>query len=324
MCDACFRFVELGRALCVRCAYEIRTRAQRRISLAVFVALVSVSVAIWGSAQVRFEIEPGLFWLGSGVALVVSAQLARTGFRGLQTDGVMSRSPHEDIPQTALPSVRQRRAALARRVVQAASPKLSGCATALVVLLALLGASLTFPMALNAPRWLEIEAILAAFWCILFLTISLLLFRGFRLHDDLYFYAPSFKLERRRGLRDSRLDGCDFGDPGCVDAGSCDEGMGLLITMLAVVGIVVLATLLSWLVVEAILPLAFLTFYMVLMAALKRAARDRHDCRNHLPRALGWGLAWASAYVAPLAVLVYVLHRIMGEAQPALSAATNG
>jgi hypothetical protein len=236
MCDACFRFVELGRALCVRCAYELGTRAQRRISLSV-----------------------------------------------------------------------------ARRVVQAVSPKLSGRATALVVLLALLGASLSFPLALHRQPWLEIEAVLAAFWCILSLTIGVLLFRGFRLHDDLFFYAPSFELARRRGQGDLGLDGCGIADLGCADAAGCDEGGGLVFAGLLVVGVVVLATLLSWLVVEAILPLAFLAFYMVLMAALKRAARDRHDCQGQLRRALGWAMAWASVYIAPLAVLVYALHRFIGS-----------
>lgn len=312
MCDECFRFLELGHALCVRCAYELRTRAQRRISLSVFVALVSVSTALWGSVQVRFDIEPWLFWLGAALALLLSAHLARTGFQSLQADRVEPRARRAAPPANEVPNTRQRRAALARRLVQAASPKVSGRATALVVLLALLGASLTFPLALHLPRWLEIEAVLAATWCILFLTISVLLFRGFRLHDDMYFYAPSFELQRqRRGRLRESLDGCDIVDPGCVDVGGCDEGVAVVIAILAVMAVLVLATLLSWLVVEAILPLAFLTFYVVLMAALKRAARDRHDCRDHLPRALGWGMAWASAYVAPLAVLVYALHRFL-------------
>ena len=295
MCDVCFRFVELGRALCVRCAYELRTRAQRRISLSVFMGLFSIAVLIWGSKQVRFDIEPWLFWVGAGLGLLVAGYLARAGFQSLQEDRVEARSSLAVNPQIILPSPRQRRAALARRVVQAASPKLSGSATALIVLLALLCASLTFPFAMHGPRWVEIEAVLAATWCILFLSISVLLFRGFRLHDDLFFYAPRFDLARRPGQSDLRLDGCDLADPGCVDASSCDEGVGLLVAVLAALAIVVLATLLSWLVVEAILPLAFLAFYAVLMAALKRAARDRHDCKGQLGRALGWGMAWAPA-----------------------------
>jgi len=313
MCDVCFRFEEFGKALCVRCAYELSTRAQRRISLAVFMALVSVAAVVWGTHQHRFPIEPWMFWVGAVLGLVAAVQLGRVGFQSLTEDRVKARSPFTAPTGQAAPSARTRRAALARRVVQAASPKLSGRATAAVVLLALLGASLAFPVTMHAPRWLEIEVVLAAYWFILMLTISTLLYRGFRLYDDLFFYKPSLDIKHRSGLSGCKLDGCDPSDVGCLDAGGCEEGGALVLGLLAVLGGVLLVTFASFLLVELLLPLGFLAFYLVLMAALKRAAHDRHDCRGSLARAVTWGMAWASLYVVPLALVVYALHRVAGR-----------
>lgn len=314
MCETCFRFEEYGKALCVRCAYELSTRAQRRISLGVFMALVSVAAVVWGTRQHRFAIEPAMLWVGAALGLVMAVQLGRVGLRGLRDDRVKARSPFTAPRAQPAPNARTRRAALARRVVQAASPKLSGRATAAVVLIALLGASFAFPVTMHAPRWLEIEAVLAAYWFILMLTISTLLYRGFRLHDDLFFYRPSLDIKHRSGLSGCKLDGCDPSDVGCFDVGGCDEGGGALVLgLLAVLGGVLLVTFASFLLVELLLPLAFLAFYLVLMAALKRAAHDRHDCRGRRGRAVAWGMAWASLYVVPLALVVYVLHRVAGR-----------
>jgi hypothetical protein len=34
----------------------------------------------------------------------------------------------------------------------------------------------------------------------------------------------------------------------------------------------------------------------------------QHHCRNSPPRAVLWGLLWATVYTAPLAFLVWVVH----------------
>jgi hypothetical protein len=44
---------------------------------------------------------------------------------------------------------------------------------------------------------------------------------------------------------------------------------------------------------------------------LARVANDRHGCEGDVPRALAWGGLWAAVYTAPIAGVVWVLHRLL-------------
>ena len=61
-------------------------------------------------------------------------------------------------------------------------------------------------------------------------------------------------------------------------------------------------------VVELALPLVFFLMYGLFMRAIGRVANDRHGCEGALARSAGWGLGWATLYVAPIAALTWALH----------------
>jgi len=64
----------------------------------------------------------------------------------------------------------------------------------------------------------------------------------------------------------------------------------------------------AWLVVELLVPGIFFLAYLLVRGALARVANDRHDCEGNLVRSVGWGVGWATAYVAPLALVVWLVH----------------
>jgi hypothetical protein len=51
--------------------------------------------------------------------------------------------------------------------------------------------------------------------------------------------------------------------------------------------------------------------YYLLLKALSRVANDRHECKGHLGRALGWGAFWSALYTLPLALAVWGVHAIL-------------
>lgn len=305
LCDACFRFTIDAAPACARCAYEASTRRARRLSLAVVFLGSSAALGTW--ATLRFGLwddDPIAVIVGALAAIGVAGVTAWTGLR----EAAPSVSPRErdeeatvtivegpvrDGPYRAPPA-----RAVARRVVHAVSPRLSARTTALVMLGAFVLAALLVPGALRLPRWIEAELVLAAWWAIVGTTLATLLYRGYRLEDD---YAHFVSPRPRRSSK-SRLP--DLGDlSGCGDAGEGCVG--------AAVAIVLVITLfgLSWLVVELVLPVVFLLAYGLFLRAIARVANDRHGCEGALGRALVRGWAWASLYVAPLALLVWVAHR---------------
>jgi hypothetical protein len=87
---------------------------------------------------------------------------------------------------------------------------------------------------------------------------------------------------------------------GCSDP----EGFAIIVG-------VIIAVLLGWLLVELVIPAVLVGCYVVLVAALRRVANDRHDCEGNLPRALLWGALWASVYTLPLAGLVWLVHLVV-------------
>jgi hypothetical protein len=65
----------------------------------------------------------------------------------------------------------------------------------------------------------------------------------------------------------------------------------------------------AWFVVELVVPVLFFVAYIGVVRALRHAASYRGSPR----RAVVGGVAWATAYVAPLAVVVWVCHLCFGS-----------
>jgi hypothetical protein len=305
MCDACFRFLVRFEPSCVRCAYEIRTRARRRISLGVFVGLVAVGGAAVGGIRIDHSLAvpvaalTGLLGLGLGIWLVHGA-LA-------EDPAAQLKARTDELPAPGVTASRQRiRAARARRAVAALAPAISGRATVLGILAAMAFAAVSFPVGLRLPRWVEVEVVLAAWWLMATVALCTLLYRGYRVEDDHFFYAPRLPDHAAKFWKDGAdcSSGCD---PGCA-ADGCEGAVALIGVVLIAALITLLSLVVAWLIVELALPLAFLAFYVTLLAAVRRVARDRHDCRGRLGASLRWGALWSTLYFAPPALVVWMIR----------------
>jgi hypothetical protein len=195
----------------------------------------------------------------------------------------------------------------ASRIV--ASP-VSGVWTATLLLFCMVVVSIVVPGLLHRPRWIEAEMVIAAWWTIWTVTLSVLLYRGWRLSDDHVLAPPRVPWDRSRkgskseALNDALSGGCDL--IGCGDLAGCGETAFVLALVAAILGAV-------WLMVELAVPALFFLIYFLVRTSLARVANDHHDCESHLGRAFGWGLVWASVYAAPLALVIFVAHRLVGR-----------
>lgn len=322
MCNRCFRFTMKATPACTRCAYEASTRPQRRVSLAVSFLGFAGAIAFWAVRRHdAWTAHPALLVAGAVVALVVSGLLLASA-RGPAGRTVASRDPDDDAPiEAPFEGGAHPYRAQARRVLLAVSPRVSGKLTALIVGASLVASAVLLPASVHLPRWIEAEVVLSLWWLILGATLVVLLYRGFRLQDNLVYFAPwdrpsspaggpAAALEparpRRGGL--TWADGCN---PGLGDGCGSIDGEGCIgaVVVLVLLGVALGA---AWVLVELAMPLALFVIYALLMRAIRRAASDRQGCAGHLGRALAWGVLWATVYVVPLAVLAWGLHEELG------------
>jgi hypothetical protein len=300
------------RPACARCAYEAATRPQRRVSLAVFFVSFAGGIGFWLTR--KYDLWPdqaGSLYFGGGVAVLVAGLIGASA-RDASRPDVVRREPEEtDTPmEGAFAGTGNPYRAGARRVMLAVSPRVSGKVTALVVVASLVAAAVLVPASLRLPRWIEAEMVLGIWWLVLAVTLVVLLYRGFRLKDDLVYFVPwdrpaapdkpGTEGPNRRGL----------GSGGCVGDGcSGVDGEGAAVIVVVVIALVV-ALGAAWLMVEIAMPLLFFLMYTVLMRAIRRAASDRRGCEGDLVKALGSGALWATIYVLPIAALTWAVHAL--------------
>jgi hypothetical protein len=310
LCNTCFRFRMNCRPACARCAYEASTRPARRISLAASFLCFSLGGGFWASRRFDLVPEHTVALVLGGIATVVVAILVAASGRGEKAE-VENRAPDEEIGEEAWQGggASPYRAQV-RRVILAASPKLSGRATALVVFASLAGAAVLLPASVKLPRWIEAEMVLGLWWIIVAVALAVLLHRGFRLRDDYVYFVPWDRPATERakgggGGASSWLDGCGSGcgDVGGLDAEGCVVGLVVMVALAAALGA-------AWIMVELLMPFVFFLMYWLFMRAIDRAARDRRSCAGDLGKSIGWGAAWATIYVAPIAALTWLIHAL--------------
>jgi len=320
MCSECFRYRADGGPCCARCAYAIDRSHSGRGALAVAFVGLSASVLAW--AVPRFELFTGArgYTLIACIAIPVIAIAVWVSGRDARRRRIALtvRDTEEEVEAAALDAApahpyRGR----GRRALAAMTPRVSGKATALVVGGSLLVAAAAFPAAVRLPRWLEIEGVLGLWWLVFASVATALLYRGFRLRHDLVYFLPwevpsgggrPVPSEGRAGGRGCSGTGWGCSDASGLDAIGCGEvGEGaLVLAVVAVAALVFLGG--AWLLAEFAFPTVMVFGYLATQRALGRIARDHHGCQGELARSICWGALWASLYVAPLALVTWLVH----------------
>jgi lysylphosphatidylglycerol synthetase-like protein (DUF2156 family) len=290
------------------------------VSLAASFLCFSLGGGFWASRHdVSLAQGPVLLVCGGLAVVAVAVLIAISGRR--DASPVENRDPDDEAPvEEDFAHGGSAYRSHARRVLLAASPRLSGRATAMVILTSLAGAAVLLPASVKLPRWVEAELVLGAWWLIVAVALTTLLYRGFRLRDDLVYFAP---WDRPKGS--SPGDGKAAGSPGgCGDLGGCGnafpnldigDGEGCLVAIAVGLAMVV-AFGAAWVFVELVMPLIFFLMYALFMRAIARAARDRRGCEGDLVKSLGFGGLWATIYVVPIAALTWLFHALHRHGSP--------
>ena len=253
------------------------------------------------SMVVRYELAEEAVWLSLGLSALtigISAyKLHGRAERARQAHAirVRAKAPAQVPPQSPY------RGRL-RRLARAVAPPISGQMTVLVtvMLMALIAAAV--PKVLTLPRWIEWELVMGGWWLVWTGIFSVLLFRGWRIADDM----PDL----RRGKDDSPSSKrflhalSNIGDPGCADPEGCVAAIFFLLALAVALAV-------AWVVVELVLPVMIAAAYWLIVRALTRVANDHHDCEGHVGRSLGWASLWALLYTAPLAGIIAVGQAIL-------------
>lgn len=312
LCDACFEHLIDAYPACARCGYELATRQQRSISLALTLTGAAVGGAGWLFSRGHLQALPAALAGAAGVVLAALIALWVRSGRGGELEKRDREAPHEPPPERApRHPYRQRARHLAMRL----SPKISGAGTALALGVSFVLAAAIFPTALSLPRWLEAEIVLGVCWLLMTSALSLLLYRGYRLKDDYLFVSPfgtkpappaspsPAPAPTKEGKSSSLdlLSGCD------CSSGCSFDGEGGMVLLLIVLGALLLGGA-AWVVVEIALPVVVFVAYTLLLSAMKHVAHDRHGCEGSLARSVGWGALWAALFVAPLGLVVAAVH----------------
>ena len=301
LCSACYELCIDDQPGCRRCGYAAATRRQRGLSIAVSLLGLAAALALWLARNASIRERYGL-WIALGAVLaVVAAPIAALLMRGEHSVERRDRGaePGERIahpPRAARGPYRRGPGWLGVRF----APRVSGGATAGAVGASLVLAAVLLPYAFDLPRWIEAEVVLVAWWFVFASTLALLLHRGYRLRDDFLFVPVWDPTRRKRGGRAGWS--IDFAG-GCstFDVEGCATAIAVLVGIILVAGA-------AWLVVELALPIVLFLSYSLILRALNRVAHDRHGCQRKLGRSLGWGALWATLYLAPLALVTFLLQ----------------
>lgn len=295
MCDECWSWLHDSLPVCERCVAELRSGPPSRWPFAAAFGAFALAIAFVGLRLDKTSLE---LWIPIAVIGVICALVI--GFTSPTKDGPEPNIVGRTADDAPTPEALQRAAhpyrARIARVTRRALP-LSGKSTALLLSLALVVSAVLVPVSLRLPRWIELELVLAAWWLAVCALLVVLLYRGFRLVDDHQF--------RIRAFGNSTTNERDWSSlSGCGDASGCIEGVVVVVALL-------IAAAAAWLLVEIVVPVVFLLVYYFTVKAIGRVARDRHECQGNLARSLGWGAAFASVCVAPIAFLVWVVQTIL-------------
>jgi hypothetical protein len=207
-------------------------------------------------------------------------------------------------------------------------PRLSGKASAAWLIVCFLLTGVLLPAVLNLPLWVDFEIVLATWWLVWLSVLTYLLYTGKRVADDHQLGQPRnwFALSKassketgngasqgnRRSQRRTNNDSNASWWDGFFWGSFVVDGEAVAIGCLIVIGLVLMAGLI-WFLIEIAIPLVLFLLYFVARGMLAQVINDRHRCKGSLARALVWGLIWATVYTAPLVGVVWLVHHIQSQ-----------
>ncbi len=189
-------------------------------------------------------------------------------------------------------------------------PRTSARRTALVMSACLVFTGAAVPVALHLPRWVEMEAVLAGWWLIWAVLLTVVARRGAELVDDHELvirlpWSPASKSPLRAARAQAPTKERSTGWSKLLDLLTFPSDLEALVFVVGLAMVLGVALAGAWLVIEVVAPVLFAVAYFGVVRALRRAA----EYRGSTVRASLAGAGWATAYVAPVALLVWLLHR---------------
>jgi hypothetical protein len=306
VCDACAAFLVDALPACRPCAWRAARAGRPRWDMA-GACLLAGAGAEWAIVTAKRALDWSWAFVGfTGLVLLATAGhfLFPRGKKRVVAPRPMGASDLVEVEAGDGPYRRAKVMVPAPRVAG-----FSGRLAATFLFGSFVATALALPVSLSLPRWIEIEIVLGAWGLLLAGVLATFLFRGLRVDDD---HKLTLDLGRREGVGNSGGAGGSRWtrwNPFEILSGATDpEGcaVGLVVVILVVV---VLAA--AFLVVELVVPVAFFLAYWVIVRAVRRVMRDRHDCKRNLARSLGWASLWTAVYFGPFAGLVALAHLIV-------------
>jgi hypothetical protein len=195
-----------------------------------------------------------------------------------------------------------------RRFAQKAKlPLVSGKSSVIALIVCFLlagGAVFAVGWTVHLPMWIDFELMLLMWWAVWLVALGRLLYAGVRISDD-----GSNAVAPRRWWGTGSSGGSSGG---WGDLGGADFGEGCFYAIAAVVA-VILVVALAWFLIEVVIPVLAVILYGLIRGMLARIVNDDHGCTGRFGKSLLWGTVWATAYTAPLAILVWVVHLIVAH-----------
>jgi hypothetical protein len=189
------------------------------------------------------------------------------------------------------------------RLFAAPPPRVSARTTVVLVLACMTFTALVVPFALQLPRWLEIEGVLGGWWASWAAVLAVLAYRGRPLDDGAAALWPDEAPSAQpRPVREAEARPSRWWY--LADLTFNSEGVVVVLALCLALGV-------AWLVVELVAPAVFFATWVGLTHAVRRARVSRR--RGQLAYAALHGVLWATAYVAPLAVAVALVHKLAGH-----------
>jgi hypothetical protein len=189
-------------------------------------------------------------------------------------------------------------------------PRLSGKASAAWLVVCFVLTAFLIPMALQLPRWVEFEIVLAVWWILWLAVLTRLLYTGQRVSDDHQMHEPRNWFASNKAKEEAKKDP----DRAWWDGFYWGWFWGDYEAIVIVLGLFLLVCVI-WILFEIAIPLLLFLLYFVTRGMLAQVVNDRHHCRGRIGRSLGWGLVWATVYTAPLVAAVWFIHYVHQQSQ---------